>query len=505
MAWANRASESVTFDCSEYGYQAPGDDEEEVMSECQLDECSQDEAASEDEAAEDEAVDSPGGEEFLYFRSNRGSIRRVLRKLGFKLAPNQKDASVTWNLLRAVNPSTLQKLEPWQRLGTIKGCNQFNNKLTLHRAVRDHEQRSIAIGLGCGRIMPRAFHALKDKKKLDKHLAVPENRCHMWICKPTEAAMGQGIFVCRNSHELAFQLKARKKYLHQLLISEYIEKPYLLRGVKFDLRVYVLVVSMAPLRVYVFEEGLVRYATTHYSSASKTAQLTNYSVNRLERNFRNATSMDDRCSHKQSFRSLKAQLRETGVDVEQLWEHMHQVLVEGVIAMHSHCTGHQGCFQLLGFDVLFDEALRPQILEVNVGLSLSLEASILDAHIKSGVVVDALNVIGVPGSKRSGHRDAAEFLADTEAEFARAEATGYVRVFPTPASLTQHVPLFKNIDPLTLALTRSVANQNHPGAAVGNARDRGPAAADSTLRWFRGLKASSFLKKNKGKKSKSKK
>eukprot|EP00656_Telonema_subtile_P048318 TRINITY_DN5720_c0_g1_i4.p1 TRINITY_DN5720_c0_g1~~TRINITY_DN5720_c0_g1_i4.p1 ORF type:complete len:268 (-),score=64.80 TRINITY_DN5720_c0_g1_i4:40-843(-) len=267
---------------------------------------------------------------------------------------------------------------------------------------------------------------------------------------------------------------------------------------------------MAPLRVYIYEEGLVRFATTHYSSASKTAQLTNYSVNRLERNFRNATSMDDRYSHKQSFRALKAQLAESGVDVESLWAHMHEVVTEGVIAMHSSCTGHQGCFQLLGFDVLFDEHLKPKILEVNVGLSLSLEASILDAQIKSGVVLGALNVVGVPNSKRERGRDCSSIdgcIEAAEEEFARAEGTGYIRVFPTGDSLTEHVPLFKDVDPLTIALTEAVAeaeDQNHARGGERNSASGVP-GSDSRLHWFRGLKASSFLKKNKGKKSKSKK
>eukprot|EP00658_Telonema_sp_P-2_P019671 TRINITY_DN1775_c0_g1_i3.p1 TRINITY_DN1775_c0_g1~~TRINITY_DN1775_c0_g1_i3.p1 ORF type:complete len:349 (-),score=95.25 TRINITY_DN1775_c0_g1_i3:272-1318(-) len=283
----------------------------------------------------------------------------------------------------------------------------------------------------------------------------------MWICKPVEAAMGQGIFVCRNAHELAFQLKARKKYAHGLLVSEYIEKPLLLRNVKFDLRVYVLVVSMSPLRMYVYEEGLVRFATSQYSSSCKTAQLTNYSVNRLERNFKNATSLDDQTSHKQSFRSLKAQLQEDGHETDKMWHQMHEVLLEGVIAMHSSCTGHQGCFQLLGFDVLFDQNLAPKILEVNVGLSLALSASILDATIKAGVVVGALNVIGLPQDKvAAAQRDpgsVSDCIDSSMDEFARAETTGFIRVFPTPDSLELHVPLFKEVDERTLALARAVA------------------------------------------------
>lgn len=288
---------SVVLDCSEYELSdfsrlEPDSDAASL----QLDECSDDEVGSGDEEEEATVADGDKSnlDEVMYFRSNRKSLRRVMRKLGFQTASGLENihASVIWNLLRAVTREGLARMEPWQRQGTIKGCNQFNNKLTLHRAVRDHELRAAETGDGV-HVMPRGFHANRDRKKLEKHCALPEMRGAMWICKPCEAAMGQGIFVCHNTADLWYQLSARKKYCHQLLVSEYVRKPLLLTGHKFDLRVYCLVVSMNPLRVYIYNEGLVRYATTPYSSTSRSAQLTNFSLNRNERNFRNATSMDD--------------------------------------------------------------------------------------------------------------------------------------------------------------------------------------------------------------------
>jgi len=60
----------------------------------------------------------------------------------------------------------------------------------------------------------------------------------------------------------------------------------LLDGYKFDLRIYVALTCINPLRIYVYEEGLVRLATVKYTSAisslkhNQYTHLTNYSLNK---------------------------------------------------------------------------------------------------------------------------------------------------------------------------------------------------------------------------------
>jgi tubulin polyglutamylase TTLL5 len=52
-----------------------------------------------------------------------------------------------------------------------------------------------------------------------------------------------------------------------LVVSHYIDNPLLINKLKFDLRIYVALTGINPLRVYVYEEGLARFATEEYDES----------------------------------------------------------------------------------------------------------------------------------------------------------------------------------------------------------------------------------------------
>lgn len=83
----------------------------------------------------------------------------------------------------------------------------------------------------------------------------------------------------------------------ETIVSTYIDRPLLINGKKFDMRMYVLVSSFHPLRAYLYEEGLARFATENYTNdanvlKNKFVHLTNFSINK--RNTKNYVKNENR-------------------------------------------------------------------------------------------------------------------------------------------------------------------------------------------------------------------
>ena len=74
-----------------------------------------------------------------------------------------------------------------------------------------------------------------------------------------------------------------------VIVSRYIPNPMLINGLKFDIRIYVLVSCFDPWRIYVYNEGLTRFASEPYDVKSvknnRFAHLTNYSINKKNDKF----------------------------------------------------------------------------------------------------------------------------------------------------------------------------------------------------------------------------
>ena len=173
-------------------------------------------------------------------------------------------------------------------------------------------------------------------------------------------------------------------------MSEYIDNPMLIDGFKFDLRIYVALTSINPLRIYIYEDGLVRFATVKYNSniaGSKSNQythLTNYSLNKHNAAFQeNKDALRDDEGSKWSLSAFRRRLKTMGIDDTLIFAKIEDIIIKTIISI-EHVVNNavdmfvpfksSNCFECFGFDVLIDDKLEPWLLEVNLTPAMSCDS-----------------------------------------------------------------------------------------------------------------------------------
>jgi tubulin polyglutamylase TTLL6/13 len=154
----------------------------------------------------------------------------------------------------------------------------------------------------------------------------------VYIVKPEAGCQGRGIFLT-NTHE---DLNPEDHYVAQ----KYIKNPLLIDGLKFDCRLYVMVLSIDPLRVYLFQEGLARFSTDQYKVPNKKnmnnhyMHLTNYAINcRNKGKFVFNRGLEDAdTGHKRTFTSVLQHIEENFEDgdakVDQMMHKIEQLIIK---------------------------------------------------------------------------------------------------------------------------------------------------------------------------------
>ena len=71
-----------------------------------------------------------------------------------------------------------------------------------------------------------------------------EDEKQIYIFKPESSSQGKGISLISNIQEIEGRTG---------IVQSYINSPFLIEGLKFDMRIYVLIYGMDPMRIYVYE------------------------------------------------------------------------------------------------------------------------------------------------------------------------------------------------------------------------------------------------------------
>lgn len=215
-----------------------------------------------------------------------------------------------------------------------------------------------------------------------------------WIVKPSRGSKGRGIFLFQKLKDLS-EWREQQKLLCEdqdkfWLIQRYIETPYLIGGRKFDMRIYVLVTSYSPLKVWMARDGFARISGSQYSLdclQDNLVHLTNTAVQ--------ITGNDPtRQGCKWSLHKLRQFLtaRHGVFVVSAIFDKMARQIMTSLASVQSSIMQSKHSFELYGYDIIFDEELTSWLLEVNASPTL-VPTSLEDYQLKYNLLEDVLHIL----------------------------------------------------------------------------------------------------------------
>ena len=173
-----------------------------------------------------------------------------------------------------------------------------------------------------------------------------------------------------------------------VLVQRYITNPYLIRRCKFDLRVYVLVTGVDPLKIYIYDEGLVRFAVNDFTLDPELIKdnrihVTNFDVNkRSEKFISNTFDPLEPEGHKWTLTALWKYLSHEVktykcLDLFQIWQRIQEVVIKSILCgltdiksellpgRKKEMRSTYNFYKLFGYDIMLDSECHPKLIEIN--------------------------------------------------------------------------------------------------------------------------------------------
>lgn len=318
-------------------------------------------------------------------------VKRVSKRFGFREVDEGEDWTLFWtdysvSLEKVINMKMYQKINHFPGMSEI--CRKDLLARNMNRLWKQFPKDYS--------IFPRTWCLPPDFGDFQAFYRSKKNKT--FIMKPDSGSQGRGIFLTRNP-------KQDIKPDEDLICQQYVSKPFLIDGLKFDLRIYVLVTSCDPLRVFVYNDGLGRFSTVKYEEPSNSnidniyMHLTNYAIQKFSNEFKR----DEETGSKRRLSVINKWFVENGYDIVKIWNSINDVIIKTLIAAHpilkhnyrtcfpNHIRG-SACFEILGFDIILDRKLKPWVLEVNHSPSFTTDSK-LDREIKDSLVHDTLVLV----------------------------------------------------------------------------------------------------------------
>ncbi|XP_077766189.1 tubulin polyglutamylase TTLL5 isoform X15 [Canis aureus] len=204
-------------------------------------------------------------------RTDSRLVRSILTAHGFhEVHPSSTDYNLMWTGSH-LKPFLLRTLSEAQKVNHFPRSYELTRKDRLYKNIIRMQHTH---GFKAFHILPQTFLLPAEYAEFCNSYSKDRGP---WIVKPVASSRGRGVYLINNPNQISLE--------ENILVSRYINNPLLIDDFKFDVRLYVLVTSYDPLVIYLYEEGLARFATVRYDQGAKNIRnqfmhLTNYSVNK---------------------------------------------------------------------------------------------------------------------------------------------------------------------------------------------------------------------------------
>lgn len=155
---------------------------------------------------------------------------------------------MSWHDL-GITADFLSKMQPYQKVNQYPGMYVITRKNYLARNLMKM-QRAFPKEY---RFFPKTWlipqEATDFRKQFVDGNGKPLQRKKTYIVKPEGLSQGQGIYLSRNCERIIENCSAEGGYI----VQDYLDKPHLVDDLKYDLRIYVLLYGLNPMRIYIHE------------------------------------------------------------------------------------------------------------------------------------------------------------------------------------------------------------------------------------------------------------
>ena len=220
-------------------------------------------------------------------------VYRVIKYLGWSKASSKENANwdIYWKDNGSYSVSTVREMCPQ---GSKRKVNHFGGmaEICLKHLLAHNMNRMKKEFPKHYTFHPKTWVLPHDKPQLKAYYQTKRTK-PTFICKPSDSCQGRGIYLTKklpeytppppemqtrpssssdsDSDDSSHTSKKKGNYvpLQVLVVQEYIPRPYLINGYKFDLRLYCLVTQVNPhIRCFLHKEGMARFCTTEYKAPS---------------------------------------------------------------------------------------------------------------------------------------------------------------------------------------------------------------------------------------------